>query len=202
MKAKEWVKRLCDLSSESPEFESAVNELLEECNAILRVRAEALVSKRPAWLRPDKARWANAFREANVKWDAVVHGVTIRVKELNGPDTLAPFPLFKGMPLWMKLSQAVEDAAAGASDTSEAFIVLRDIAINLGYQDVPAFKIIIDQGRRVALRVNLNEYLQVSKELMQYREKMLSGHLNMTELNRLCALRMRWNYLTQELGIP
>ena len=200
MKAKEWVKLLSDLTPGSDEYDKAVNDLYVECNQILALRIKGM-ENRPTWLKPDLSRWTNAFREAGVKWDAVVHGVAMIAKERNGENAVAPFPLFKGMVLWTKLSHVVQDTAASSRDKSEVFDVLKKIATDLGYQDIPVFKVLLDLGQRMSINANLDEYLQITRELVSYREKASTGNLSMAEANRVLALRMSWSYLSGVLNM-
>lgn len=103
MKAKEWVATLVPMARDdnrADEYVKTVEDLTSECLAIFKLRLKNIDTD---WRRTADERMIAAFREAAVKWDAVVHGVQI---ELNTP---APFPLMRGALLLPHLTSLLED---------------------------------------------------------------------------------------------
>lgn len=195
MKAKEWVERLYPLHPTSQEFQAGVTELQAECTQILATRIKG-IENRLTWMKPDKERWTNAFREAGVKWDAVVHGVALkRAEKCDEGQLIAPYPLFKGMLLWKMMSQVVEDIAASSYVRSESFEVLRGIAQQLGYQDIPVFRSLLAMGQELKLTADFSEMLQIYTELAELQRKHTVETLTMADMTRLGYLNNRWRQL-------
>lgn len=103
MKAKEWVATLVPMARDdnrADEYVNTVEALTSECLAIFKLRLKNIDQD---WRRTADERMIAAFREAAVKWDAVVHHVQI---ELGTP---APFPLMRGALLLPHLTSLLED---------------------------------------------------------------------------------------------
>lgn len=150
MKAKEWVAVLLPLMQDpvrSEEFLQQVELLAKECNELLIARLKGINFR---WRRNADERVVAAFREASVKWEAVVHAIQIKLGE---PPT---FPLMRGavlLPHVTRLIESLDDKKLSPSEAREEYNFLMLMASRLGYRDEKWLTVMLDMlNERVTMQ--------------------------------------------------
>lgn len=161
MKSKEWIAILVPLARAAEQehqgdaYLEAVEQLHRETRAIIDARLQGVHAhakrdqfqfRSPARGSTSKAmgtdeRQLIAYREGLVKWDAVVHGVSLAL----GHEP--PFPLFKGGPLVHELNALqtrVQTQAINRDQAQVQFQALSNLIQMLNYQEQPLFKVLLE----------------------------------------------------------
>ena len=161
MKAKEWIATLVPLARAAEQehqgdaYLEAVEQLHRETRSIIDARLQSahLHANRDQFHFRSHAhrsgakamgtddRQLIAYREGLVKWDAVVHGVSLAL----GHEP--PFPLFKGGPLIHELNALqtqVQTQAINRNQAQVQFKALSNLIQMLNYQEQPLFKVLLE----------------------------------------------------------
>lgn len=195
MKAKEWVKHFLLLSEDSQEFQEAVEKLLVECNEILATRMQNINPRQHSFRNGALERIVNAYREANVKWDAVCHALLIAKRERDGDEAAISWPLVRGFLLVSKVLSSLDDTQLKDVEKAEVFHDYREIAKRLGYENDPIFKVMANMVLEKTHTAVADEIRQINHELTKIRAKVIFSNITMGDINRSVELQERLAYL-------
>lgn len=177
MKSKQWIATLVplvrDVDLDSEAYFKAVEDLYQETRAIIDLRLQGVKDDRhPAgFLRPQHGnslgsgdRRLAAYREGLVKWDAVVHGVTLA---LGNPP---PFPFFKGGPLVHELSQLqerIEQNKVSFDEAKSQFSALSHLIRAMNYHEQVIFTSLLELTQTTLNKGALRQVETVGESLKE-----------------------------------
>ena len=190
MKAKEWIAKLVPLARNdagAEEYQQLVQALTTECVEIFKVRLRNINTD---WRRTSDERMIAAFREASVKWDAVVHGVQV---ELQGTP---PFPLMRGALLLPHLTSLLEDIQNNrithqSARAMQKFLVTA--AERLGWNRFPylhALFNMLDARLQSGASAQIKGYVESMQRYHHLRQRQAEGTLTPQELATIPQLEM------------
>lgn len=205
MKSKEWIALLIPLAraaeTHSDDYLEAVERLFQESRAIIDGRLANIRERTPGFSggrAGDQAlgtggRRLAAYREGLVKWDAVVHGVTLAL------DSKPPFPLFKGGALVHDLSQLHEQIQKKALPLDKAksrFAELSRFIEALHYNEEKVFVALLDMTQEALNTGTLHQVEQAADALGELMDLIRTGS---GESERAMELRVRAYHLRNQL---